>query len=816
MWSRVVALSALVATALSAPVAHAAEDEARYALVHGCYALKSLSKDKFVSKGGDDYALTADAGQAEAFRMQATALGRYLLYGKAADFLTADGPAAEPSPAADFRVDVADGAYRLTLPDAGDGTLVATDGGVALGAAGNESRFDFVKADGCAVYPEIETNVSGEPLKAPTSYGEVRGLIDLHMHHMAYEFLGGSIHCGRPWHRYGVAYALPDCAQDDPLAGIENTASDFVLGGGRGAADPKGWPTFNAWPNHESLTYEQSYWKWIERAWRGGLRVFVNLLVDNEVLCEVLPVKRNPCNDMNSVRLQNRRMEELQDYIDAQFGGPGKGFYRIVTSPFEARKVISEGKLAVVKGIEVSRLFDCGIVNDVPDCDRARIDKQLQDVYDMGVRSMEIVNKFDNAFAGVAGDTGATGAVVGQGNKYKTGNYWRMETCTNDGHAHDRDQTTPAGDDRDSLFGKFAGLMPPGALPLYPASPHCNRMGLTDLGEYLVRAMMKKGMLIDPDHMSAYGRAALLNVAEAERYSGLVSSHSWADPPSLPRIYALGGIVTPMAGNAKSFLEAYKETKPGRSDKFLFGIGYGADMNGFATQGGPRAIESNPVTYPFKSFDGGLTIDKQRSGEQEYDVNVDGIAHYGLFPDWLEDLRILGGQQVVDDMARGAEAYLQTWERARGIAAPGCRGKRVRVTRAGQGGVLLRQRPEAILRRAGQPKVRGARVWRWCVAGRENAKRDIRVVFTKGGSSGLVGSTAALHRVGRVGPGAPIARVKGTRRLTASVRVKGAGKGAKFVFGVRGGKITWVGVAAASVAKRPGELKRLVRLSGLR
>ena len=42
----------------------------------------------------------------------------------------------------------------------------------------------------------------------------------------------------------------------------------------------------------------------------------------------------------------------MQDYIDAQFGGPGKGFYRIVKTPFEARRVINSGKMAVVMGIE--------------------------------------------------------------------------------------------------------------------------------------------------------------------------------------------------------------------------------------------------------------------------------------------------------------------------------------------------------------------------------------------------------------------------------------------------------------------------------
>jgi hypothetical protein len=44
------------------------------------------------------------------------------------------------------------------------------------------------------------------------------------------------------------------------------------------------------------------------------------------------------------------------------------------------------------------------------------------------------------------------------------------------------------------------------------------------------------------------------------------------------------------------------------------------------------------------------------------------VAHYGLYPDWIEDIRKVGGQQVVDDMANGAEAYLEMWARAKSDA----------------------------------------------------------------------------------------------------------------------------------------------------
>ena len=130
-----------------------------------------------------------------------------------------------------------------------------------------------------------------------------------------------------------------------------------------------------------------------------------------------------------------------------------------------------------------------------------------------------------------------------------------------------------------------------------------------------------------------------------------------------------------MAGSTTDFVAQYKEIKPQRDPRFYWGIGWGADMNGFAHQGDPRE-GGEPVTYPFKSFDGRQTIDKQRSGQRVYDINVDGVAHYGLFPDWVEDLRHIGGDEIVDDLGRGAEAYLQMWERAEGVPPTRCQAAR--------------------------------------------------------------------------------------------------------------------------------------------
>jgi hypothetical protein len=92
-------------------------------------------------------------------------------------------------------------------------------------------------------------------------------------------------------------------------------------------------------------------------------------------------------------------------------------------------------------------------------------------------------------------------------------------------------------------------------------------------------------------------------------------------------------------------------------------------MNGFATQGGPPAAA---ITYPFESpVDPRVTVEKQVSGQKTFDINAHGTAHYGLYPDWTEAVRVAGGDAIIEDLANGAEAYLQMWERARGEFSTG-------------------------------------------------------------------------------------------------------------------------------------------------
>src|SRR5215208_5352097 len=398
-----VAVAACFAAFLGvAPGAGATEQQAGYSLAGGCYTLASADGQPIAA--------------ASQLRFQATRLGSYLLYGTAEDFLAASGSdvvhANEPSPEADWSVEEAGpGAFTFSPASAPD-QVMAVDGGdltmVPREGAGTESHLRPVPGEGCATYPEAQLNVTGTPASGNTSYGEVEGVLDGHMHWMTFEYLGGNFHCGRPWHPYGIPYALPDCSEIEGPQGSAAPIQNFLNFGQPAAAhDTRGYPQMTEWGAH-NLTYEGTYWRWIQRAWLSGLRLMVMSVNENRVLCELMQRRRNSCDEMSTVRKGYDDIRELQRYVDAQAGGPGKGFFQIVTSPHEARRVINDGRMAVVLEIEVSELFGCRGW-DAPTCDKAQIDRELDEFYRMGMRSSLLINKFDNPLTGVRFDSGPVG-----------------------------------------------------------------------------------------------------------------------------------------------------------------------------------------------------------------------------------------------------------------------------------------------------------------------------------------------------------------------------------------------------------------------
>src|SRR4051794_27768587 len=287
---------AAAAMCLAAPAAAQAMD--RYELANGCFSLRAPD-GSYVRKDALGYAAsTHSAAAAGAFRFQATALGRYMLYdrGKRMPAVWGAGavvPSAQPGPEADWELQPSGAAFTLTSVQNHTPLAVGLLGRLVQGLAA--TPFELVPADACADFPDIGVQATGAVPKGASPDAPVRGFIDDHTHISAFGFLGGQ-HCGRPWSPYGVTVALRDCDDhypDGQLAIFEQALSPTP--GGRHSVF--GWPRFTGWPRWDSLTHEGTYWRWIQRAWMGGLRIVVNDVVENRALCQLSPKPHASCNE---------------------------------------------------------------------------------------------------------------------------------------------------------------------------------------------------------------------------------------------------------------------------------------------------------------------------------------------------------------------------------------------------------------------------------------------------------------------------------------------------------------------------------------
>ena len=126
-------------------------------------------------------------------------------------------------------------------------------------------------------------------------------------------------------------------------------------------------------------------------------------------------------------------------------------------------------------------------------------------------------------------------------------------------------------------------------------------------------------------------------------------------------------------------------------------------------------------------------FEEQVSGERVYDINKDGVAHYGMYADWIEDLRKIAGPAIVKDMYRGSEAYLQTWERAYGVKTDACSTAANKHTvRFFKTRITPGKSWWSVVRTAGQPHRRLGQRFTYCTLG-----GPVTVSFT---SSGKVAS----------------------------------------------------------------------------
>jgi microsomal dipeptidase-like Zn-dependent dipeptidase len=548
----------------------------------------------------------------------------------------------------------------------------STSGDVSLLLAGSRDParvFTLVRAGDCTPFPEADVGAVGRPFRGTTKKGDVVGFADMHLHITANQRAGGLVLSGEPFDPYGIGEALGHDADVHGADGSQDITGNLLRTGlPFGTHDTHGWPTFDGWPVHNTITHQQIYNVWLKRAWMAGERLVVAQTVEDQSICEIEPVKNHSCDETEAVREQVATLRGLQDYVDAQAGGRGRGWFRLVYNPRQARRAIERGKLAVLIGIESSNLFGCSERMDVPQCGKKDIDRGIRRARRLGVRSVFPMHWTDNAFGGAALEGGGRGTFINVLEAFQTGHYFRAGACPRPGQGEELSVLSPG---EIAILSSFFPAAKPVAdlpAPTYATGPECNVKGLTPLGVYLIRRLMANHMLIEMDHMSEWARESVLRMASRRHYP-LVSSHTgtggfWT-PGQLRQLYRLGGMAAARAGTAPEVAGKIEELRGDRSKRHFFGVGLGTDTGGFSSLPGPRAdATQTPLTYPFKALYCNVQLQRQQTGSRTFDLNTDGLAHYGLIPDLLADMQQHGGGPQLRALFRSAEAYLRMWELA--------------------------------------------------------------------------------------------------------------------------------------------------------
>ena len=286
----------------------------------------------------------------------------------------------------------------------------------------------------------------------------MRGFLDMHLHLLGHMAHGGQNLAGQPAPiDANGRFALTDSLDVNTAL---SSASDLLIhkngyhgllndtagdGTNDGARTEFGAPYFTGWPKWTSTTHQQTYYAWLERAWRGGLRTTTLFASHVESLCKAsLKASRDTswplCEDSMLYIVEQLKMaRDFERFVDSVSGGAGQGWFRIVTTPQQARDAVRGGQLAVVLGIEVDNLFNCkeagcpadyglGAARIAPLTSRpqpATLEQAVDVIYDMGVRHVFPIHNFDNGFGAAATWMDA----IGVGQAVAEQRWWVTRDC---------------------------------------------------------------------------------------------------------------------------------------------------------------------------------------------------------------------------------------------------------------------------------------------------------------------------------------------------------------------------------------------------
>ncbi|MGC6415829.1 MAG: membrane dipeptidase [Bradymonadia bacterium] len=517
-----------------------------------------------------------------------------------------------------------------------------------------------------------------------------KGFADLHNHQASDKAFGGAFNIG---YVHGP--------HQGKLKSCDGTHSSVFKKFAAGTGVHKDAPSKQVrkpdqwWPHYSDGSHVQTHIEHLKKAHQSGLRLMLATAVSNQALCLLTskPSKRRKiqCDDMDSAKTQLKAMIDFDAKHD---------WYKIVHNPWEARLAIANNQLAVVLGIEVSNLM--------PESHGDWRD-QLDELYDMGVRSIELAHETDSRFVGNAHQHGRMFKVMNNLKKLS-------QPIT-------------------QIFGFIGADLPKSKnvkdfIQYFTKSRSvehcekkyrdlgfdCNKLGFSSVGRELVKELMKKKMFLPIDHISRRARAQIYDMSKGNGFYPLFASHTRTDKVSHPqeqrgghgsheymlsdddleRIRRTGGLIGLRAGHF-SMLEIKNCINQrircwGSSESLAqnlchaartgLAMAMGTDFGGPVNMTAPRFAHKDKRTHrwdglpaacprnvemgfvtPFGYQKQFKAYEPKTIGGNHRDYKVRGLAHTGHEKDLIEEMRSLGAPVSAVRLDYSAESFIRMWER---------------------------------------------------------------------------------------------------------------------------------------------------------
>jgi microsomal dipeptidase-like Zn-dependent dipeptidase len=474
-----------------------------------------------------------------------------------------------------------------------------------------------------------------------------------------------------------------------------------------------GFPNFIHWPNYSSVSHQQMYVDWIRRAYEGGLRILVTLTVNSELMGGILSGD-GPMDDKSTADLQ---LDEIRNFVFRH-----NDFMELALDAKDMRRIIRSNKMAVIIGMEVDNIGNFNYAN-VP-ANETTVRTEIQRLFDKGVRYIFPIHLVNNKFGGSAiystlfniSNKFANSRPLPWGTPIPPGLMFNVKKARDPNITYSLKlvDNAPPGSMNAIMAGMrgfFEGIsqipyppatnMEPGSRFCFPGRLGCidqfkiisslltpdpswdiynsitggqqNQLGLTTLGDFAIKEMMKLGMIIDVDHMSDSAVTNTLQIANrfgypvASGHNGMRdggASENQRSDEQLSNIRALGGVFGlgisgQTSGEHLSYFRSALRKMSGGA------VTIGSDINGFAITLRPRFTttgkDGNRVIYRTPAHAG---LAQYTFYNKTWDYNTEGLAHIGLYPDFYQDLKNVGMTQSERQVFfSAADYFVQMWEK---------------------------------------------------------------------------------------------------------------------------------------------------------